>query len=148
MKERFTVHPSGEIILLDSFCPWKDHLFTIEQEMGLKEPNQQIKYVLFCDSLNSWRVQCVPVRSGSFENRLSLPAAWRGKRDDELSALSGIPDCIFVHVRCCHRRTTIYKLNENFNRLPDLLVETRLRKVHYKWQLSHWSPNKRSRVFS
>lgn len=29
--------------------------------------------------------------------RLSLLEEWRGVRDDALSELSGIPDCIFVH---------------------------------------------------
>ena len=29
--------------------------------------------------------------------RLSLLEEWRGIRDDELSTLSGIPGCIFVH---------------------------------------------------
>lgn len=37
------------------------------------------------------------VGPGSFENRRSLPAAWRGVRDDALSELSGIPGCVFVH---------------------------------------------------
>lgn len=35
--------------------------------------------------------------AGSFENRRSLPAAWRGLRDEALSTASGIPDCVFVH---------------------------------------------------
>lgn len=35
--------------------------------------------------------------AGSFENRKSLPAAWMGLRDADLSAAAGIPDCIFVH---------------------------------------------------
>lgn len=35
--------------------------------------------------------------AGSFQNRLSLPAAWQGLRDAELSAASGIPNCVFVH---------------------------------------------------
>lgn len=37
------------------------------------------------------------VGPGSFENRRSLPAAWRGVRDDALSELCGIPGCVFVH---------------------------------------------------
>jgi hypothetical protein len=45
----------------------------------------------------AWRVQAVSVSAGSFENRKSLPAAWMGLRDAELSAAAGIPDCIFVH---------------------------------------------------
>ncbi len=35
--------------------------------------------------------------AGSFENRKSLPAAWMGLRDAELSEAAGIPDCVFVH---------------------------------------------------
>ncbi len=30
-------------------------------------------------------------------SRLSLLEEWRGVRDEALSELSGIPDCIFVH---------------------------------------------------
>ena len=34
---------------------------------------------------------------GSFESRKALPAEWRGFRDDQLSEVSGIPGCVFVH---------------------------------------------------
>ena len=44
-----------------------------------------------------WRVQAVSVSPASFQNRRSLPAAWRGLRDAELSAVSGIPGLVFVH---------------------------------------------------
>ena len=33
-----------------------------------------------------------------FESRKALPAQWRGLRDDELSKLTGIPGCVFVHM--------------------------------------------------
>lgn len=29
--------------------------------------------------------------------RIFLPEEWRGMRDEELSTLSGIKDCVFVH---------------------------------------------------
>jgi len=44
-----------------------------------------------------WRVQAVSVSAGSFQNRRSLPAAWRGLRDAELCAAAGIPGLVFVH---------------------------------------------------
>ena len=44
-----------------------------------------------------WRVQAVPVSAGSFQNRRSLPAAWRGLRGEELSAAATIPGLVFVH---------------------------------------------------
>ncbi|GLC55870.1 hypothetical protein PLESTB_001038000 [Pleodorina starrii] len=95
LAERHSVHPSGKIVLLKEFCPWKDHLYDLEKEGGF--PGE----VLFCvfqdDRDKSYRVQAVSVGPGSFENRRSLPAAWRGVRDDALSAVSGIPGCVFVH---------------------------------------------------
>lgn len=43
------------------------------------------------------RPQAVSKTASSFENRRSMPAAWRGIRDAALSSLSGIPGCVFVH---------------------------------------------------
>ena len=34
---------------------------------------------------------------GTFKNRKSLPEPWRGIRDEELSKLSDIEGCVFVH---------------------------------------------------
>lgn len=42
-------------------------------------------------------LQAVSVSPVSFESRKPLPEAWRGVRDDELSKLSGIEGCVFVH---------------------------------------------------
>lgn len=94
INARLSVDASGAIVVLDLFCPWKDHLLDIESDLQIAGT---IKYVLFKDSKGSWRIQCVPVSDSGFTNRLPLPQAWRGLRDDELSKLSGIPGCIFVH---------------------------------------------------
>ncbi|XP_065654269.1 MYG1 exonuclease isoform X2 [Hydra vulgaris] len=95
IDERYSVDESGEVIVFhQSGCPWKEHLFDIEIEKNIV-PN--IKFVLYQDQNHNWRVQSVPERLGSFENRLSLCESWRGLRDDILSSTSGIPGCIFVH---------------------------------------------------
>lgn len=95
VNNRHKVDSSGEIICFDQGgAPWKDHLFNIEDEIKVSPP---IKYVLYGDSNGAWRVQCVPLKMGSFDNRLSLPEEWRGLRDEELIAKAGIPGCIFVH---------------------------------------------------
>lgn len=49
------------------------------------------------ETAGNWRVQAVPVTSDSFESRKALPEQWRGLRDEELSAVSGIPGSIFAH---------------------------------------------------
>uniref|UniRef100_K3YTJ6 MYG1 protein n=1 Tax=Setaria italica TaxID=4555 RepID=K3YTJ6_SETIT len=69
---RSKVDPSSEIMVLDRFCP-----------------DERSK---------SWRVQAVAVAPDRFESRKALPEKWRGMRDDELSAETGIPGCVFVHM--------------------------------------------------
>lgn len=93
-NERLEVDKSGEILVLDQFCPWKEHLYGIE-----KENNQEgkIKFVLFKDNSNKWRVSTVSVTSTSFEFRKGLPEELRGLRDAELSEKSGVEGCIFIH---------------------------------------------------
>jgi uncharacterized UPF0160 family protein len=75
--------------------PWKEHLFALEEELGVAKP---ILYVLYEDEREEkWRIQAVPPSAGSFEQRKGLPAAWRGLRDDALSAAAGVPGGVFVH---------------------------------------------------
>ena len=91
---RFDVHPSGAIVRMDEFVVWKAHLAALEKEAAVAE---RVLYVLYKDERGKWRVQAVPEDEQSFESRKPLPEAWRGIRDDALSALTGIPGCIFVH---------------------------------------------------
>lgn len=93
-RSRFDVDKSGEIIILESFCPWKEHLYAIEKE---NDSQGAIKFVLFQDSSSKWRISTVSVTSSSFEFRLGLPEPWRGVRDEELSKVTNVPGCIFVH---------------------------------------------------
>lgn len=95
IENRFKVDKSGSIIVFDQHVPWKSHLYDIEKDLNLI--NEELKYVMYSDTNGSWRIQCVSVNENSFKNRLSLPSEWCGLRDDELSNLVGIKDCIFVH---------------------------------------------------
>uniref|UniRef100_A0A060T997 ARAD1D10032p n=1 Tax=Blastobotrys adeninivorans TaxID=409370 RepID=A0A060T997_BLAAD len=93
IDQRKQYDDQGRIVVFDKFVPWKEHLYTIEEEDGIQG---QILYVVYSDG-KAYRVQAVPESSGSFNSRKALPEKWRGVRDEELSKLSGIPDCIFVH---------------------------------------------------
>lgn len=95
VRARHQVDPSGEVLLFSQGgCPWKEHLFSLEREL---EVVTTIKFVLYPDQNANWRIQCVPAGLNTFQNRLSLLEEWRGVRDQALSELSGIKDCIFVH---------------------------------------------------
>jgi uncharacterized UPF0160 family protein len=54
VDQRFTVHPSGEIIALERYTVWASHIYKLEALQDVKTP---IKYVLYCDSSGAWRIQ-------------------------------------------------------------------------------------------
>ncbi|KAI8903784.1 MYG1/GAMM1-like protein [Gorgonomyces haynaldii] len=93
VAEAKSVHPSGHIVLLKHYCPWKDHIYELETEFGLN-----VFYVIYQDGGDqSWRIQAVAEGSGSFISRKPLPSPWRGVRDDLLSEVSGVPGAVFCH---------------------------------------------------
>ena len=85
------------VFALQEYVPWKSHVYELEEDL-LKSKKISQK-PLFCvyPTKDTWRVTCVSVTETSFENRLSLPEKWRGLRDEELDAASGIPGGTFVH---------------------------------------------------
>ena len=97
IQERFNVHSSGRVLeFSQGGVPWKEHLFELEVEEGLSGDNS-ILYVLYTDQNGMWRIQCVPEQPKSFTNRLGLPEAWRGVRDQDLENVSNIAGATFVH---------------------------------------------------
>ena len=95
VNDRLECDVSGEIICLPSGgLPWKSEVYDLEQVYKLSNP---IKYVLYTDQAGMWRIQCVSVEGKAFENRLGLPAEWRGVRDEDLSDVAGIEGCTFCH---------------------------------------------------
>ncbi|KAI0735190.1 GAMM1 protein [Earliella scabrosa] len=97
LEKRKQVDEQGRIILFEQFAPWKEHLFELESALGIPEAEKPL-YVLYPDEFGgNWRIQAVPIAPESFESRKALPEQWRGVRDDDLSKLSGVDGCIFVH---------------------------------------------------
>ncbi|ROV92385.1 hypothetical protein VMCG_09133 [Cytospora schulzeri] len=96
--ERAQYDPQGRIMVLaGQSCPWKDHLYTLEEE---NPESGKVLYVLYPEKPTpdaKWRVQAVPDSGDSFQSRKALPTAWRGVRDEELDKVSGVPGCVFVH---------------------------------------------------
>jgi len=75
------------VIELDSNVPWRDAVVTSAPEA---------LYVVY-PKADGWGSQAVPREAGSFENRLSFPAAWRGRSGADLVAATGVEDAIFCH---------------------------------------------------
>jgi len=97
LSERTNVDPEGRIILFNLYAPWKEHLFELEQELEVP-PHAQPFYVVYPDEIGgNWRIQAVSISPESFVSRKPLPEPWRGVRDEDLSRVTGIEGCIFVH---------------------------------------------------
>ena len=109
-----------------------------ELEVALQIPDaEKPLYVLYPDEFGgNWRIQAVPVAAESFESRKALPAKWRGVRDDELSKLSGVEGCIFVHASgftggaCCRLTTLGARLEAHMH-----TQVTRQRKAFSVWRI-------------
>ncbi len=74
-------------IVLEKYCPWQ-HIVINETD---------IMFVIFPSTTGDWRVRAVPRFLGSFESRKSLPKTWAGKRNEELSEITGVADATFCH---------------------------------------------------
>ncbi|KAJ8596905.1 GAMM1 protein [Rhizopogon salebrosus TDB-379] len=97
LSSRQNVDASGKIIIFEQFAPWKEHLFELEADQGISGDELPF-YVIYPDETGgSWRIQAVPVSPESFDSRKALPEMWRGVRDDELTKITGVDGCIFVH---------------------------------------------------
>ncbi|RKP14517.1 GAMM1 protein [Piptocephalis cylindrospora] len=97
LESRNQVDPSGRILRLESPCPWKEHLFDLEEDLGIPEDARPLYAIFPDDRAGQWRIQGVPLQVDSFELRKALPEPWRGYRDEELSEKSGVPGGVFVH---------------------------------------------------
>lgn len=95
LLKRQEIDASGEILCFaHGGLPWRNHLYELEKIHNI---DPLIKFVLYQDESGMWRVQAVTVEGQSFQNRLSLPAPWRGVRDEDLAAVTKIPGSRFVH---------------------------------------------------
>jgi uncharacterized UPF0160 family protein len=91
VNNRFTIDPSGRIVRLARYCPWQSHIFDISG-------SAEVLYVLYNESQSEKvRVAAVPSAPGSFQSRLALPEPWRGLRDAQLDAVTGVAGGVFVH---------------------------------------------------
>lgn len=75
------------VIVLAAERPWFDVLESVEEAL----------YCVYPDSRGGWAAKAVRARKGSMESKLPFPEAWRGKRDAELAAVSGVADARFCH---------------------------------------------------
>jgi uncharacterized UPF0160 family protein len=88
--EAFQARPQKELLVLPKGCNWKRTLMELDT-------NEEVKFVVYPDEKEGYRIQVVTVTPASFEARKDLPEEWAGKRADELGNIIGIDDAVFCH---------------------------------------------------
>lgn len=86
VEEAYAAAEDKRVIYLDQNLPWKGVLCAKEEPL----------FVVYPKGGNRWRLRGVPA-DGSFKSRAELPEAWRGKRDEELVAATGVDSVVFCH---------------------------------------------------
>lgn len=92
LKTAITTQKANDthILVLEQAIPWKETILEIDSA-------EEVLFVVYPDVTGSWCTQVVPKEVGSFAARKNLPQTWGGTRNEELSALTGISECIFCH---------------------------------------------------
>ncbi len=99
------------IIVLEGPYPVRDFLAKHPEPLFFIRPRP---------SDEKWSVETVRSNPQSFVNRKNLPTAWAGKKDNEMSEISGVEDAIF-----CHRGLflAVAKSREGAIKLAQLAVD-------------------------
>lgn len=74
------------ILILNIGVPWKHSVIDTE-----------IEFCVYPSDRGGFGAQGVPIEKDSMELKIPFPKEWRGKRDDEIAAISGIPGLRFCH---------------------------------------------------
>jgi uncharacterized UPF0160 family protein len=100
------------IIVLDDNYPWKNFILQKSEPLFVVKPSPQS---------TNWKVEAIPVKDMSYENRKYLPESWVGKRDLELAKVTGVSDAVFCHNG---RFLAVAKSKEGALHLAQIAVES------------------------
>lgn len=91
IKDRYTFHKSGQIILLPYSLPFEDHLYILEPK------DTRILFVISKRLEGTWGIKCVRESINTFNSRKRFPMRCSGLRDNDLAKAINIAGSIFVH---------------------------------------------------
>jgi uncharacterized UPF0160 family protein len=78
----------GQVLVLKTFVPWAEQVIRNKPD---------VRFVVFPDVTNGWRVQVVPESEVGYKARKDLPAAWAGLRGEDLDGVTGVLGGVFCH---------------------------------------------------
>jgi uncharacterized UPF0160 family protein len=92
-------HIEAKKIISKAYEKAKDKRVVISEKYAPRDFNDypEVLFYIYKNLRGNWAVEAVPVGRGSFANKVSLPKAWRGRRDGELAKICGVADAVFCH---------------------------------------------------
>ena len=87
--EAYNSRVRPELVILDNSYPWERSLKEIDI-------NREVLFVIYPKE-DGFYIQTVREYGEGRKDRKSLPKAWAGKREEELSKIIGIEDAVFCH---------------------------------------------------
>ena len=95
LENRFNIHPSGRILLLERKINWEKNFYEIEKKFGI---TGQIFFVIFFDDiLNLYKINSIKVLGEKNSVRKLLGKIYRGKKNLDLQKLTNLNDFIMCH---------------------------------------------------
>lgn len=95
LESRFSIHPSGRILLLERKCDWETNFYFEEKKSGLKG---KIFFIIFFDDiLKAYIINAIRVKEEKNSVRKLIGKIYRGKKKEELKKLSNLEDFITCH---------------------------------------------------
>lgn len=92
-------HVEAKKIIGRAYAKAKDKRIVISETYAPRDFNDypEVLFYVYKNLRGNWAVESVPVAKGSFKSKVYLPKEWRGKKDEELAKVSGVPDAVFCH---------------------------------------------------
>lgn len=90
---RHAFHPSGRVVKIRHWVPWETIFHDVEDTAGIPGA---VDFVVY-RAKTMWRVMCVRAVRGQYAPRRPLAERYRGLHAEQLKALSGRDDLLFVH---------------------------------------------------
>jgi serine/threonine protein kinase len=95
LEARFTIHPSGRILLLERKCNWKEDFYLEEKQFGLEG---KIFFIIYYDEvLENYKINSISVEGENNMVRKLIGKSFRGKKQKELEEITNMKDFISCH---------------------------------------------------
>lgn len=113
IKHTYDESKDKRIVLIDRECPYDEFISSYPEPL----------FIVHQYPDGDWSARAVREEPRQFKSRKLFPEAWAGKRDKELSDITGVSDAVFCHNK---RFMVVAKSKEGALKLAKLALESKV----------------------